>query len=195
MDSVSPASFSAADTSFIKGLQDTIDRDIASGREYGGLLVTISRRLESCHSTSTEKRLSWGPIICGTDARSPENDQILVRITGPLPDDHFEVSTTSEQDTSAVVRYVSALSAACQRLEEIRNRLIAVNQKQEELEQERMSLSQSAEVTVEEHIQLLRQYNKTKDVGQQLIGLIAESRGVALGTVYQDAEYGVSADD
>ncbi|KAJ4389557.1 hypothetical protein N0V93_007027 [Gnomoniopsis smithogilvyi] len=123
MDSVSPASFSAADTSFIKGLQDTIDRDIASGRE---------------------------------SAMFP----------------------------------LSALL-----LEEIRNRLIAVNQKQEELEQERMSLSQSAEVTVEEHIQLLRQYNKTKDVGQQLIGLIAESRGVALGTVYQDAEYGVSADD
>lgn len=55
--------------------------------------------------------------------------------------------------------------------------------------------SQPADITVDDHIRLLRQYNKTKDVGQQLIGLIAESRGVSLGIVYQDGEYGVLADD
>ncbi|KAJ4423306.1 hypothetical protein N0V82_002033 [Gnomoniopsis sp. IMI 355080] len=55
--------------------------------------------------------------------------------------------------------------------------------------------SQPAEVTVDDHIRLLRQYNKTKDVGQQLIGLVAESRGVALGTIYKEGEYGVCADD
>lgn len=46
-----------------------------------------------------------------------------------------------------------------------------------------------------DHIRLLRQYNKTKDVGQQLIGLIAESRGVPLGTLYRDGCYGVGPDD
>lgn len=55
--------------------------------------------------------------------------------------------------------------------------------------------SRPARVTVDDHIRLLRQYNKTKDVGQQLIGLIAESRGIPLGAVYKDGEYGVCADD
>lgn len=54
---------------------------------------------------------------------------------------------------------------------------------------------QPAEVTVDSHIRLLRQYNKTKDVGQQLIGLIAESRGVPLGALYRDDAYGVGPDD
>jgi len=54
---------------------------------------------------------------------------------------------------------------------------------------------QSPDTTVNDHIRLLRQYNKTKDVGQQLIGIIAESRGVSLGDVYRDGNYGVSADD
>lgn len=54
---------------------------------------------------------------------------------------------------------------------------------------------QPAETTVDEHIRLLRQYNKTKDVGQQLIGMIAESRGVPVGDVYREGDYGISADD
>lgn len=54
---------------------------------------------------------------------------------------------------------------------------------------------QPAETTVNDHIRLLRQYNKTKDVGQQLIGLIAENRGVPVGSLYADQDYGIGADD
>lgn len=56
-------------------------------------------------------------------------------------------------------------------------------------------LRQPAETTVNDHIRLLGQYNKTKDVGQQLIGLIAENRGVPIGSLYSDQEYGVGPDD
>lgn len=56
-------------------------------------------------------------------------------------------------------------------------------------------LRQPAEITVDDHIRLLRQYNKTKDVGQQLIGLIAESRSLPIGAIYKDGDYGVCADD
>lgn len=54
---------------------------------------------------------------------------------------------------------------------------------------------QPADTTVNNHIQLLRRYNKTKDVGQQLIGLIAEDRGVSIRTLYHDGDYGVYPDD
>lgn len=47
-----------------------------------------------------------------------------------------------------------------------------------------------------EHIRLLRQYNKVKDVGQQLIGLNADNRGVSVGSLYTDDEhYGVGPND
>jgi len=49
--------------------------------------------------------------------------------------------------------------------------------------------------TVHDHIRLLGQYNDAKDVAQQLIGLVADNRGVPVGSLYQDDQYGVSPDD
>ena len=46
---------------------------------------------------------------------------------------------------------------------------------------------------VQEHIRLLHQYNEIKDVGQGLMGLIADARGVRLGDVME--EFGVCAED
>lgn len=46
---------------------------------------------------------------------------------------------------------------------------------------------------VKEHIRLLHQYNEIKDVGQGLMGLIADARGVRLADIME--EFGVSAED
>ncbi|KAJ9144414.1 Swi5-domain-containing protein [Coniochaeta hoffmannii] len=48
---------------------------------------------------------------------------------------------------------------------------------------------------VHNHIRLLGQYNEAKDIAQQLIGLIADNRGVPVGSLYQDDRYGVGPDD
>jgi hypothetical protein len=55
--------------------------------------------------------------------------------------------------------------------------------------------SQPAEATVQTRIRRLKEYNDMKDIGQQLIGLVAENRGVRVGTLYENGEYGVAADD
>jgi hypothetical protein len=52
-------------------------------------------------------------------------------------------------------------------------------------------LSQSPETTVKTYIRRLQEYNDIKDIGQQLIGLIAENRGVPVRTLYEKEEYGV----
>ncbi len=52
--------------------------------------------------------------------------------------------------------------------------------------------SQPPEETVKTYIRRLREYNDMKDIGQQLIGLIAENRGVPVRTLYESGEYGVS---
>jgi len=42
---------------------------------------------------------------------------------------------------------------------------------------------------------MLKQYNDLKDVGQQLMGFIAENRGVSVASLYARQEYGVGAND
>jgi hypothetical protein len=48
---------------------------------------------------------------------------------------------------------------------------------------------------VHDHIRLLGEYNETKDIAQQLIGLIADNRAVPVGSLYLDDQYGVGSDD
>jgi hypothetical protein len=48
---------------------------------------------------------------------------------------------------------------------------------------------------VQSHIRLLGEYNEAKDIAQQLIGLVADNRGVPVGSLYKDNQYGVGPDD
>lgn len=52
-------------------------------------------------------------------------------------------------------------------------------------------VSQPAETTVKTYIRRLQEYNDIKDIGQQLIGFIAENRGVSVRTIYEQGEFGV----
>ena len=47
--------------------------------------------------------------------------------------------------------------------------------------------------TVKNHIKLLHDYNDIRDVGQGLVGMIADNRGVRLGELYE--EFGVGLKD
>ncbi|KAK1825790.1 mRNA-decapping enzyme 1B [Podospora conica] len=53
----------------------------------------------------------------------------------------------------------------------------------------------TAQQIVDTYIKALREYNDTKDVAQQLIGLVAENRGVPVSRIYEDEEYGVTSKD
>lgn len=103
MDPESPAPFSAADIKFIQGFIDSLRRDIASGRHYGGLAKTLLDRLESFEDASI-KDSSWGAVVCVPNERSPTNDQTMIRISGPFPNDDFEVLMDSTRSASEVVR-------------------------------------------------------------------------------------------
>ena len=47
-------------------------------------------------------------------------------------------------------------------------------------------LKNPAAATVKRHIKLLHDYNDIKDVGQGLIGMIADSKGLRVGELYKD---------
>ena len=52
---------------------------------------------------------------------------------------------------------------------------------------------QPASETVKRHIKLLHDYNDIRDVGQGLVGMIADNRGVRIGELYE--EFGVGLKD
>nr|XP_036575966.1 duf1337 domain-containing protein [Colletotrichum truncatum]KAF6782622.1 duf1337 domain-containing protein [Colletotrichum truncatum] len=54
---------------------------------------------------------------------------------------------------------------------------------------------EEASAVVARHVKLLREYNKIKDVGQQLMGIVAENRGVTVGSLYATREFGVGPKD
>lgn len=56
-----------------------------------------------------------------------------------------------------------------------------------------ISYSQPAAETVKRHIKLLHDYNDIRDVGQALVGMIADNRGVRIGELYE--EFGVGLKD
>ena len=55
------------------------------------------------------------------------------------------------------------------------------------------SRTKDAQATVKAHIKLLHDYNEIRDVGQGLMGIIADNRGVRARDVYQ--EFGVDEGD
>ncbi|POS83156.1 hypothetical protein EPUL_003970 [Erysiphe pulchra] len=65
--------------------------------------------------------------------------------------------------------------------------------KRTRLEEIRRELKAPAQETVRRHIKLLHDYNDIRDIGQGLIGMIAEQRGVQIGSLYED--YGVGVKD
>lgn len=52
---------------------------------------------------------------------------------------------------------------------------------------------QPAAETVKRHIKLLHDYNDIRDVGQGLVGMIADNRGIRIGELYE--EFGVGLKD
>ena len=60
-------------------------------------------------------------------------------------------------------------------------------------EERTKSAMTTANATIKEHIALLHKYNEIKDIGQGLMGLVADKRDVRVAAVME--EYGMSEKD
>ncbi|KAF7948291.1 uncharacterized protein EAE97_003702 [Botrytis byssoidea] len=67
-----------------------------------------------------------------------------------------------------------------------------IAQKQEKIQQITEGLEKPAKQTVKRHIRLLHDYNDIKDVGQGLLGMIADNRGVRVGEMYEEFGLGIA---
>ncbi|KAK0124628.1 hypothetical protein ONS95_009575 [Cadophora gregata] len=68
-----------------------------------------------------------------------------------------------------------------------------IKKKKARLEEVTKELRYPAAETVKNHIKLLHDYNDIRDIGQGLVGMIADNRGVRIGELYE--EFGVGLKD
>jgi hypothetical protein len=73
------------------------------------------------------------------------------------------------------------------------SRLPNVDMSDDEAEPTDAEVTSAANKIVKEHIKLLHEYNELKDVGQGMMGLIADQRGSRIAEVQE--EFGIDAKD
>ncbi|KAI9645965.1 hypothetical protein NHQ30_005402 [Ciborinia camelliae] len=101
-------------------------------------------------------------------------------------------TSSSSQRQEAFFAEIKAMkiSSIQARNAQLRTEIKAKREKVKEITKE---LEKPAHETVKRHIKLLHDYNDIKDVGQGLVGMIADNRGVRVGELY--GEFGVEIGD
>lgn len=100
--------FSAADIDFIHHLLETLRRDIVHGRDYGGLLTIISRRLDSFQEAVTTAAVlevlpHCAPLVCTVTRDESAGGPSKIRITGPILDQELEATANSPKEALDIV--------------------------------------------------------------------------------------------
>ncbi|KAK0652643.1 Swi5-domain-containing protein [Cercophora newfieldiana] len=178
-----------------------LDNFIAAGRDYGGFVSRIQRRVasfkewietaeENCHVARDRE---VGPWAVAARREAPSK----VVLTGPAADDEEEVETENEDEADYLMsdHFIGMLAENCQMFHELETLMVQLIHAYASVKDAKANLGVPADEAVQSHIRLLKQYNDVKDVGQQLIGLIAENRGVPIKTLYENGDYGVTAED
>ncbi|APA10442.1 predicted protein [Sclerotinia sclerotiorum 1980 UF-70] len=108
-----------------------------------------------------------------------------------------QLSTSSNNSSSLQRQGAFLAEMKAMKLSSIQTRnanlRIEIAQKREKIQEITQGLEQPAKETVKRHIKLLHDYNDIKDVGQGLLGMIADNRGVRVGELYE--EFGVDIAD
>ncbi|KXX78773.1 DNA repair protein SWI5 [Madurella mycetomatis] len=192
--------------------------------DRNGIISRVQRRLDDykqwIHKTEAISNFSSGAVEPWLmDARTAG---LAIVVTGPGLDDQVEIAARDGKELEYLMsiadrwlapqdKYLGYMIKICRAFDQAQNALVSLLQTAEKMERESSQLryilrmgaqarsqsptSQPAEVTVQAHIRRLKEYNDVKDIGQQLIGLIAENRGAPIGSLYESRQYGVTADD
>ncbi|KAB8295793.1 hypothetical protein EYC80_008616 [Monilinia laxa] len=111
-------------------------------------------------------------------------------LTSQVPNSSNSSSSSQRQDAFFAEMKAMKISSIQTRNAQLRSE---ITQKREKVLEISQGLEQPARETVKKHIKLLHDYNDIKDLGQALMGTIAENRGVRMRDLYE--EFGVDITD
>ncbi|GAB1314748.1 hypothetical protein MFIFM68171_04958 [Madurella fahalii] len=175
-----------------------VQRTEADG-DRSGIISRVQRRLDRykqwiCRAEELSEFVPDNVESWLMDARTAG---LAIVVTGPGLDGQVEITALDEKELQYLMsdKYLGYMIKVCRGFDQAQNSLVSLLRTAEETKRESSQLSQPAEITVQTHIRRLKEYNDIKDIGQQLIGLIAENRGVPIGTLYESGQYGVTAGD
>ncbi|KAK5656840.1 hypothetical protein OQA88_4388 [Cercophora sp. LCS_1] len=186
----------------VRPFSEWLDETIAADRDLGGIVSRVKQRLadfeawilsiKTC-SYEVASHHAVGSWAVEAHLKGPRT----VVVKGPAPGATVEIHADDEEEAAWILgdEFLGYMSTQCQDFFNMEELLLRLLQTQARIEQEKLELSQPPEAIVQSRIRLLKRYNDVKDVGQQLIGLVAENRGVPVGKVYEEGEFGVTGDD
>ncbi|CCC10146.1 hypothetical protein SMACR_02724 [Sordaria macrospora] len=125
----------------------------------------------------------------------PDEPMLIITMGGDDPIVEVKFENRHQLESAMGDKYFGYIAKVFQAFDQAENDLVQLFRMAREMALESSDLSQPPEETVQKHIDLLKEYNDMKDIGQQLIGLIADNKGVSIGALYEDGQYGVTADD
>ncbi|KAH6850492.1 hypothetical protein B0I37DRAFT_404309 [Chaetomium sp. MPI-CAGE-AT-0009] len=184
-------------TSFHQWLAQKMDDD----GDRNGIIVRVQSRLDSykrwlleanCTPINVPEDIEpWG---MSARVRSGNEDGSAIIVTGPGSGEPIDIATKDKRELGYLMsdRYLGYMIKICHAFAESQDTLRSLLHATRAMQEEEAQLSQPPETTVKTYIRRLQEYNDIKDIGQQLIGFIAENRGVPVRTIYEQGEFGVS---
>ncbi|KAK3308378.1 uncharacterized protein B0T15DRAFT_392495 [Chaetomium strumarium] len=188
--------------SLLSSFKQWLARTIESDGDLKALASRLQSRLEDYQRWLCEvERTPSGLVLEDAqpwyiEARvqlGSDNETIIV-VAGPGSEESIEIAAEGRKQAEDFLRHgrLGELMTICRAFSKAQDTMSALLRSRREMKQEEAQLSQPAEATVNTYIRRLQEYNDMKDIGQQLMGLVAENRGVPVRTLYETGEYGVN---
>ncbi|KAH8909240.1 Swi5-domain-containing protein [Coniochaeta sp. PMI_546] len=181
-------------------LETWLQSRCASDKVYQGITTSLYSLLASNKARLLEARRtrvwqsssaspSWGTITWARTSAAT----VSIRGVGNVPHECLELHANTDSDITSIERFVTLLASAFGNLAAAERQIARLAHLIGEMET--FAVSGPPAETVHSHIRQLGQYNEAKDIAQQLIGLVADNRGVPVRSLYQDDQYGVGPND
>ncbi|KAK4669649.1 uncharacterized protein QC763_204845 [Podospora pseudopauciseta] len=177
-----------------------LQQELGDGKDHQGIISKVAAALgvfkNTLQSLSLESTLP-NPRLWNMQVDAVNGNDLKVIFSIPGSEEKIEVVAKDQDELQFLKgdKCLGYMSKVWHGLAQSLDRLTIYAQKCKELKAQEAELMHPAEATVRKHINLLKEYNDMKDIGQQVIGLIAENKGVQIGKLYEHGDYGVTADD
>ncbi|KAL2162935.1 hypothetical protein VTH06DRAFT_6771 [Thermothelomyces fergusii] len=185
----------------IASFQGWLAQNIGADSNRNDIIARVQKRLDSYrqwleagHASDSTSEDSEPWTMSAQIAPGGNDAEHVIVVSGPGSGDPIRMLAKDDTELKYLTSesFLGHMTKICHAFAKAQDILRTLLRTAKELDEETSYLSQPAEVTVPSYIRSLQEYNKIKDIGQQLVGLVAENRGVPVRSLYEAGEFGLS---